>query len=551
MKACHLFLLLVLCIIKTSTFANPNKDRDTKLFTLCKTWGLVKYYHSEVQKGKIDMDSDVLSMIDKINNDPEADVNVLISDWLKEIGPHKSCEKCITPEDIQFVKNFNDSWIESNSILNNDNKGYLSTLIGSPVKDNQFYVNQNSKSKRTEITHEKKYTLKDVEDQSMRLLLLFRYWNTIEYFFPYKFMMDEDWDDVLREFIPDFIKANTIKDFQLTFLRLIVKIDDSHGNMFTDEIYDFFGTKYVPVAFAIRDNKALIVDLLNEDLSTKNNLQKGDYIIKIGDFSIEDKIKEISPYLPGSNLANKSLNYRYSVLNGNEDTVSLTLVRGQDTIQQYVQRYTLEEINYQYPKSAKWEMLEDNILYVNLDKLRYDEIDDLKIELKKAKGVVVDVRNYPKYLMKRSFVGLFKSEESDYYKCIVADFNRPGMFKYKKARTSGPVGGYQFEGPVVALVNSRTISHSEFIVMDLQSCENVTVIGTQTAGAEGNVISYEVVDKMYTAFTGIGIFYPDGSNIQRSGVKIDIPVEYTEEVLIKGEDAALKKAIEFLSTDDL
>ena len=34
----------------------------------------------------------------------------------------------------------------------------------------------------------------DFKDKNARVLALFTYWNIIEYFFPYKYQMDKDWD---------------------------------------------------------------------------------------------------------------------------------------------------------------------------------------------------------------------------------------------------------------------------------------------------------------------------------------------------------------------
>jgi hypothetical protein len=49
-----------------------------------------------------------------------------------------------------------------------------------------------------------------------RLLGLFRVWNVIHYFFPYKHLMDRTWDSVLTEFIPRFAQAETPVDYGLT-----------------------------------------------------------------------------------------------------------------------------------------------------------------------------------------------------------------------------------------------------------------------------------------------------------------------------------------------
>jgi hypothetical protein len=51
---------------------------------------------------------------------------------------------------------------------------------------------------------------------------------------------------------------------------------------------------------------------------------------------------------------------------------------------------------------------------------------------------------------------------------------------------------------------------------------NVTTIGSQTAGADGNVSTIEFIGGYNVYMSGTGIFYPDKMETQRKGVKVDI-----------------------------
>src|SRR5262249_8235051 len=61
-----------------------------------------------------------------------------------------------------------------------------------------------------------------------RLLALFRLWNVMHYFFPYKHLMDTSWDDALAEFIPKFEANKTTLDYELTVYELAARLQDSH-----------------------------------------------------------------------------------------------------------------------------------------------------------------------------------------------------------------------------------------------------------------------------------------------------------------------------------
>lgn len=80
-----------------------------------------------------------------------------------------------------------------------------------------------------------------------------------------------------------------------------------------------------------------------------------------------------------------------------------------------------------------------------------------------------------------------------------------------------------------------------------QTADNVITVGNQTAGADGDLVRFEYMGGFRTAISGNGILYPDGSETQRKGIKIDIKVKPTINGLKQGRDEFLEKVIEFPS----
>ena len=87
---------------------------------------------------------------------------------------------------------------------------------------------------------------------------------------------------------------------------------------------------------------------------------------------------------------------------------------------------------------------------------------------------------------------------------------------------------------------------AEYFTMFLQTNSEVVTLGSQTAGADGDVTRIQLP---YASFniTGAGICYPDGTNAQRNGVKIDMLVEPSAEGLKHGVDEQLQAAINYLN----
>ena len=159
--------------------------------------------------------------------------------------------------------------------------------------------------------------------------------------------------------------------------------------------------------------------------------------------------------------------------------------------------------------------------------------------LKDTKAIILDIRNYPNGTL-FSMVNYITSQRNDFYKVTFPDLNYPGKFIWGN-------GALKYKGKVVLLVNKKSQSHAEFTIMCLQKGDNVTTIGSQTSGADGNVSRIEMVGGFKTAISGIGIFYPDNTKTQRKGVKIDIKITLTIQGIINGKDKVLDKGIELVT----
>ena len=110
----------------------------------------------------------------------------------------------------------------------------------------------------TACENEKPYDAMFLPDEAHRLLALFRYWNVIEYFFPYKYTIGRDWNDVLVEFIPRFIAANDELEYHLTVLELATRIHDAHAAAGSLTLHKHFGALFLPVRLQYIDGETVV-----------------------------------------------------------------------------------------------------------------------------------------------------------------------------------------------------------------------------------------------------------------------------------------------------
>lgn len=103
-----------------------------------------------------------------------------------------------------------------------------------------------------------------------------------------------------------------------------------------------------------------------------------------------------------------------------------------------------------------------------------------------------------------------------------------------------------YKKKIVVIVNEKTQSAAEDNVLGFQLAENVTVIGTPTAGANGAITKFNLPGNITTYMSGRGVYYPDRTNLQRTGVKIDEIINPTINGIKEGRDILLERAIEII-----
>ena len=93
------------------------------------------------------------------------------------------------------------------------------------------------------------------------------------------------------------------------------------------------------------------------------------------------------------------------------------------------------------------------------------------------------------------------------------------------------------------LVDESSLSQSEYTAMAFRSAPNATVVGSTTAGADGNVSPIPLPGGLRSAVSGIGVFYPDKRPTQRIGIVADVEAKPTIQGIRSGRDEVLEAAL--------
>ena len=540
------FLIFLIFVISSSTiYSQQELSENEKLFRTAKVWGFLKYYHPNVAKGKFDWDKKLIELLPKIEKaKTKEDLSIVFSGLIDNLGKIEDCRSCKSTTNLNyFNKNFNLSWTQDNTLFTNELSENLIHIENNRFQGKSNFVTKNKNAGNVILINETDYQNFDWKDKNLRVLYLFRYWNMIEYFFPYKYQMDKNWNQVLKEMLPKFLSPQSEIDYHLAMLEITVNLDDSHAGLSTDLTNDFFGSKYIPAKFSIVDDKAVITNFYNDSLADIIDLRIGDVIIKANGKTINEIFEQKSKFIQGSNTSAKFAYAFNKIFNGTTDSIEIEFSRNEKLESKKIGRYSFDKFKYVKPSSNKWVILENNIGYINLGEVEVSDISTILEEIKNTKSIIFDLRNYPKFTLPH-ILNFLNPSANELLISIAPELNYPGKFYWEEPMKMGEKNRNPYRGKVIILVNSRTISYAELYAMGLQTVSNSITIGSQTLGADGNVSRTEFIGGFKTGFSGIGIFYPDFTETQRKGVKIDIEVKPTILGIKQGRDEELEKAIQ-------
>ncbi|MBI1287846.1 MAG: hypothetical protein GC178_09725 [Flavobacteriales bacterium] len=547
-----LILSFVLIGLQLETVSAANRSTE-QIATFCKVWGFLKYYHPAVAHGKFDWDREFMDRVEQVAKlQDKAEVSAFYSEWIGSLGTVKDCRKCVNDLPDSCKRNLDIDWITDTALFSNDLIQVLTHIRDNRNQGRNRYVSKTPLIGNTSYRREKPYKDSVYPIKAMRLLSLVRYWNVINYFYPYKYLMDVPWDSTLTYMIPKFRDAANVMDYHLALWELTGRINDSHAFFDTPYASKYIGYQTPPFTYKVYDDRVVVNGVYNDSLTQLNGIQLGDEITDWDGKPIADLILARSRYVAASNHA-IVLREMYDLLDGNTDSVEVIIEREGVQIRKRVARYFYNDLHYDWRKEDEskgdlYNVLEGNIGYMNLGKLKFWQVNHVFRKLKDTKALVIDVRNYPMGTMSGISRHL-NTERLPFAFFTIPNLKYPGAFRYTKSDLTGHHNKHPYKGKVILLFNEETQSHGEFTLMALQTAPSVVGVGSQTAGADGNVSWVNFPGNYRAYFTGLGVYYPDGRETQRIGIVPDVVVNPTPKGIRDGRDEILEKALELLKEE--
>lgn len=504
-------------------------------------WGFAKYHHPAFASRSTNADTEYFCLLNDVLQAPDSMRNDICLKWITGLGSYTIRDK----DGDGNIETFNDfNWISDSLSLGKALSESLMKLGDADPGNNQ-YVKQTP----VNVSYvETQYSDIPQDDVAFRLLGVAKFWNAVDSYSPNRNLTDRPWDDVLAEYIA--LAFDRSVGFSSLYSRMVSELCDTHVNSWYIPI---FGGRFVPLICKFAEDRLFVTDTCS---LVPNNLEIGDEIMFIDSIRPIKRLNELTPYMPHSNRSSLLRDGSYATLLTVKNEVSVEYVREGKTYTAMISSVDGNKfVNRKFPSQNVSSQLEfkevaDGVGYINIGSLTCKDEKEMGDFLASYDKLIIDLRAYPaEYnVLYKLLPTFFFSQIREAAEVLLPQAHRPGCFirtTVSTGKTSEPDKLYK--GKVVLLVNAHSQSMAEYFTMFLQTIPGSVTIGSQTAGADGDVTKIQLP---YASFyiTGAGICYPDGTNAQRNGVKIDKVVELSAEGLMRGIDEQLQAAIDYLQS---
>lgn len=529
---------------------NLSEEKINDLKILGMVWGFLKYYHPNIAAGNFNWDYELFRILPKIiqsKTQQDRDANLL--DWIQKLGNFEVVpeNEVVNKNEVKITPDLN--WI-TNSNLGAKLSSQLIKIKNARRSDKNYYCELWPYVQNPKFRNEMAYSTMNYPDVGFRLLSLYRYWNIIQYYFPYKNLIEEDWKNVLKEFVPRYVNASNELEYKLAVLELIGRVHDTHAQFYPDQAIN----KYHGIYFALPkvkfiEDKAVVTGFHNQKLGVKSGLVIGDVITSINNKPVDKMVSERLKYYPGSNYSTQLRGIALYLLKSNDTTLNIEFIRNRKSESCVIKTYLRTNVNIDPAKNDTcFKMITSDIGYIYPGSIKSVYLPEIMSKVQNTKGLIIDFRCYPSKFGVFTLGKYLMPDSTAFVKISRGSVTTLGLFTFDKNATKvGNNNPDYYKGKVIILVNEETQSSAEYHSMAFRAAPKAKVIGSTTAGADGNFSTIILPGGIKTGISGIGVYYPDGRETQRIGIVPDIVVKPTIEGIKQGKDEVLDKAIEVIN----
>ncbi len=524
-----------------------NPTQIDNLVTLGRVWGFLKYHHPAVAAGQRQWDYDLLRILPGILAAPDRiHANEVLVHWIDSLGEVPDCNVCVPAPSGDLNLKPDLDWIHDRDTLGPDLSLRLQRIYQNRPAGSQFYVSLIFSVQNPSFARELPYVDVKFPDPGFQLLALFRWWNIMQYWSPYRNDAGQNWPAVLAEFIPKLALAKDRTAYQLAMMELVAKANDTHANLWSSlAVRPPAGKCALPVNLRFIDGQAVVTGFTSKDASATSPLRIGDVLEAFDGTPVAKLTERWTPYYADSNVAARRRDMALTLTNGECKPVAVEVRRDGKRVELHTDRQPIQDVanpRWHDLPGDTFRLLSPDIAYLKLSSIKAADVPKDMLLAKETRGLIIDIRNYPSEFMPPILGPFLVENRTPFATFTNADTANPGAFHFGNPVSIDPAPDH-YSGKVVILVDETSVSQAEYTAMALRASPKAVIVGSATAGADGNVSGIPLPGGLSTAISGIGVFYPDHAPTQRIGIVPDIEASPTIAGIKAGRDEVLETAI--------
>jgi C-terminal processing protease CtpA/Prc len=360
-------------------------------------------------------------------------------------------------------------------------------------------------------------------------------WNVYRHFYPYWQEAGGNWDSQLEPLLSG-VDATASREEQRDSLRhMVALVQDGHG-----AVYD---------PRRSLGELPLLLEPIGDAIVVAGTadpaVQVGDRIVSI------DGVKFGAWEAKHASLVSGTAQWRRwqlarALQTGPDGTpVSLGLERDGSMLAATL-TYARQETKLQPSRPEPISQLKDGVWYLDITRASSQDLHDHLDEFSKARALIVDLRGYPtpKTGMELLRHLLAEPEHAQWmHKPFYQEpFDRP--LGYNNLGWNLTPATPRITGKVVVMTNGQAISYAESVLGYITDQHLATIVGTPSAGTNGDVQTFYTPSGYRITFTGLRVTRHDGvTPFHLHGVTPDVAVSPTLQDVRAGRDVVLERAV--------
>lgn len=376
------------------------------------------------------------------------------------------------------------------------------------------------------------------DDRATRIADVVLLWNVIQHFYPYFDVVKTDWMAVLPPALRSAASDAGERELLRTLRVMMVATHDGHGSVYHPSERS---NATLPLLFGIVEGKLAVTHVADASLDVK----PGDLVERVDGKPAADVLRDLESLVASATPQWRrvgALNRLRFGAEGSELKLDLRSPGAQPR-SLTIKRVLLPRL--EEPRPPKVHELEPGIFYLDLTRMEGPDWTAALPRVTNAKGVIFDLRGYPRGGV--NFLQHLTGKPLESARWNIPIITRPDHIAMTEWDQSGrwelKPEEPRLKGKIVFLTDGRAISYAETVMGIVEAYHLGEIVGEPTAGTNGNVNPITLPGGYRVNWTGMKVLKHDGSRHHGVGIHPTVPVSRTLKGVAEKRDEQLERAL--------